>query len=103
MVRSREFVKLMKANKGLIFHQNDVPGREMGQVHALFLQMIAKGIIQLKVDDKTKIGTVKVTRRDLSVACPIVKRMRIRHTHCYENYRMDEMWEGIDAYSPPIA
>ena len=52
-----QFVKLMKAHKGVILHEDDVPGREMGQVHALCLQMIAKGIIQLKVDDKTKIGT----------------------------------------------
>jgi len=96
-----KFVKLMKSNKGLIFHEDDVPGREMGQMHALCLQMIAKGIIQLKIDDKTKMGTDKVTRRDLSVACPIVKRVRNGLTYCYESYRMDEMWEGINAYSPP--
>ena len=96
-----QFVKLMKAHKGLIFHEDDVPGREMGQVHALCLQMIAKGIIVLKVDDKTKVGTDKTTRRELAATCPIVKRARNGLTYCYESYRMDEMWEGINVYSLP--
>ena len=86
-----KFVKLMKTNKGLIFHEDDVPGREMGQVHALCLQMIAKGIIELKVNNKTNIGTDEMTRGELSVACPIVKRVRNGLTYCYESYRMDEM------------
>ena len=95
------FVKLMKAHKGLIFHEDDVPGREMGRVHALCLQMTAKGIIELKMDDETKMGTDKVTRRELSVACPIITCKRVRNglTYYYESYRMDEMWEGINTYS----
>ena len=97
----KEFVKIMKAQKGLIFHEGDVPGREMGQVHALCLQMIAKGMIELKVNDKTKVGTDKIARGDLSVSCPIVKRVRSGLTYCYESYRLDEMWEGINVYSPP--
>ena len=96
-----EFVKLMKAHKGFIIHEDDVPGREMGQVYALCLQMIAKGMIELKVNEKTKVGTDKITRRDLSVSCLIVKRVRNGLTYCYESYRMDEMWEGISVYSPP--
>ena len=42
--------------------------------------MIAKGMIELKVDGKTKVGTDKIARRDLSVSCPIVKRVGNGHT-----------------------
>ena len=38
-----------------------------------------------------KIGTDKVTRRELSAACPIVKRATNRLAYYYESYRMDEM------------
>ena len=63
--------------------------------------MIANEMIELKVDDKTKVGTDKITRGDLFVSCPIVKKVRNGLTYCYESYRLDEMCEGINVYSPP--
>ena len=74
----------------------------MEQVHALCLQMIAKEIIELKMDDKTKMGTDKVARSKLSAVCPIIKRVRKGLKYCYESYRMDEMWEEINTHLRPI-
>ena len=53
-----EFVKLLKSNKELILHNDDIPKtNQMSQVHALGLQTIGKGIIKLVVADQTKIET----------------------------------------------
>ena len=58
--------------------------------------MPVKGNIEMEVDNYTKIGTEKLNRSHLSVVCPIVKRVRNGLTYCYESYRMDELWEGIN-------
>ena len=65
------FIKLLKKNKDLIFHKDDVPkGKRVGQIHGLFLQLVAKGIISYEVKDHTKIGTDKLRQEDLFVVCP---------------------------------
>ena len=40
----------------------------MGPIHALAMQLLAKGIMELKVSDRTKIGTKKMNDRDIIVA-----------------------------------
>ena len=54
--------------------------------------MITKGVVELKVDGKTKVGTDKIARGDLSASCSIVKKVRNGLTYCYASYYMlDEM------------
>ena len=86
-----KFVKLLKTHKTMIFHKDDVPGRETGQVHAVCSQMPAKRIIAMQVNDHTKIGIDKLNRNHVSVVCPIVKRVKGRLMYCYKSYRIDEM------------
>ena len=62
-----EFIKLLKNNKQDIFHEDDVPGQFMGPIHALALQLYAKGIIRLAVSDSTKVGTDKLNNKHIVV------------------------------------
>ena len=55
------FLKTLKNNRQNLFYKDDVPkGKEMGQVHAVCLQLVARGIISLGVTDRTKVGTEKL-------------------------------------------
>ena len=54
----QSFVKSLKANKSTIFHANDIPAEKMGQIHALMLRLLAKGVIVLGISDSTQTGTM---------------------------------------------
>ena len=79
-----DFVKAMKKEKHLIFHKDDV-SKCMKQIHALVLQLFTKGIIELAVLDKTKIGTDKLQKEHLFVNTMMAKKGRLffRHT-CFQ-------------------
>ena len=62
-----ELIKVLKSGKGKIFHPDNMPKRNMGQIHGLALQLVGKGIICLDVDDKTKIGTHQLTKKNLVI------------------------------------
>ena len=63
-----DFVKMMKSNKELIFHQDDIPKRnEMSQLHAVALQMVAAGMIDFAVKDKTKVGTEALSKANIVI------------------------------------
>ena len=63
-----EFVKAMKRT---IFHKDDVPPmNNQSQIYGVCLQMIAGGLLALKVRDPSKVGTDKLSRAHLCVACP---------------------------------
>ena len=47
----RDFVKVLKKYKLGIFHHRDLPGKDAGQIHAVSPQLIAAGIVSLKVTD----------------------------------------------------
>ena len=91
------FIKLLKKNKDLIFHKDDVPkGKRVGQIHGLFLQLVAKGIISYEVKDHTKIGTDKLRQEDLFVVCP-KKKVQLEGIECCRpGYTVDSMWEGMN-------
>ena len=91
------FIKLLKKNKDLIFHKDDVPtGKKVGQIHGLFLQLIAKGIISYEVKDHTKIGTEKLRQEDLFLVCP-KKKVQLEGIECCRpGYMVDSMWEGMN-------
>jgi len=59
---SREFIKLLKKEKSAIFHEDDVPGKEMGQIHGLCLQLVSAGIIAFEVTNQ-RLGLKKLQRR----------------------------------------
>ena len=75
--------------------------KKTGQIHALFLQLIAKGIITYDVKDHTKIGTEKLRQDDLFLICP-KKRVMVEGIKCCRpGYVVDSMWEGMNLMKFP--
>ena len=68
----------------------------MGQIHAILLQLIAKGVIALKVKDPTKIRTPKILVSDLSVTTPNAKCVKRGMTLLSPAYLVDKYWDGIN-------
>ena len=83
-----------------MFHKDDVPkGTDMSQVHAACLQVVAKGIISMNVTDRTKVGTDKITRKDVAVTCPRAKRC-VDGDECWcPGFMVDKLWEGLNLSS----
>ena len=67
------FIKSMKKNRHLIFHKDDVT-KNMEQIHALVLQLFTKGVVELTVLAKTKIGTDKLQKEHLFVKTMMAKK-----------------------------
>ena len=84
----------MKQNKDHIFHIKDVPKKKMGQIHALALQLITKGIIALTVMDSTKIRTIKLRQEHLVVTIPMAKQGSIS----LKAFMFDSSWEGLNTF-----
>ena len=58
------FLKTLKKARKNLFHKDDVPkGSSMSQMHAVCLQIVARGIISTNVTDHTKVGTEKLPGR----------------------------------------
>ena len=63
----------------------------MSQVHAVCLQMIARGIISMNVTDRTKVGTEKITRTDLTVTWSRIK-LNVDGDECWcPGFMVDEL------------
>ena len=94
-----EFVKVMKQSRKMIFHKDDAPkGGCESQIHAVCLQMIAGRIIALKVCDSTKVGTEKLSKKNVSVVCPNFERKRDGRTLYRIGFECDECWEGFNLW-----
>ena len=50
------FEKVLKVYKEEYFVNGDVPGSAMGPIHCLILQLLAKGVVELRVTHKSKVG-----------------------------------------------
>ena len=62
-----ELISTLKSGKDKIFHPVIMPKKNMGQIHGLALQLLAKGIIGLDVEDKSKIGTPHLGKKNLVI------------------------------------
>ena len=94
----RNFVKVLKKCKSGIFHKKDVL-KDSGQIHAVCLQLIAAGIVSLKVTDTSKIGTKKIGRNSIAVFCSNDKALRGDRLHCRPAMYVDDLWEGFNLCS----
>ena len=94
------FLETPKKEKKQLFHEDDVPkGTGMSQVHAICLQMVAKEIISMNVTDRTKVGTDKITRKDVVMTYPRAKRC-VDGDECWcPGFMVDELWEGLNLSS----
>jgi hypothetical protein len=87
------FIKAMKKHKGMLFHANDVPkGTKMGQIHALALILLARGIIGLTVTNQTKIGTEKINQDHIAVTL-----LNAKEGDCWmPAYFVPSQWDGMN-------
>ena len=65
-----KFIQTLKKNKHNIFHEDDMPGSNVGPIHGLALQLYARGIIGIEVADRTKIGTKHLHGKHLRITLP---------------------------------
>ena len=59
----------MKDHKSKVFHKDDVPNKLDGPIYALYLQLVAKGTVDLRVWEASRklIGTDKLSLKDIVV------------------------------------
>ena len=76
-----------------------MPRKDAGQINAVCLQLIAAGIVSLKVTDTSKIGTEKITAKDIVVICPNDKAIRDGRVYCRPTMYVDNLWEGFNLCS----
>ena len=65
----------------------------MGQIHALTLQLLARGIIELKVSHVTKVGTDTLNDSHVVIDLANIKSSTgiVMPAYC-----VDECWEGLN-------
>ena len=86
-----DFIKAMKKDRQLIFHRDDVT-KNMEQIHALVLQLFSKGVVELAVIDKTKIGTDKLHKEHLFVKTMLAKKGGVVLPACM----FPNSWSGLN-------
>ena len=70
----------------------------MSQVHAVALQMVAAGMIDLAVKDKTKVGTEAMSKANILIRTKVTNIERDGKQYCTPTYMVDTKWEGINTY-----
>ncbi len=94
-----DLIKRMKSSKHTIFHEKDVPSKNMMQIHALALQLVSNGIIAINVKDKNKIGKETIAYDDLFVTLPHTAMNRPNQTSVMlPGYLVPENWATINTY-----
>ena len=88
----KSMVKMIKERKEYIFHQNDVSEVKMVLIHALVLQLLARGILALGVLDMTKIGKQKFSAAHVSMTLPTSMGGNI----ALPAYMINSNWEGMN-------
>ena len=90
-------LKAVKQERKTNFHRNDVPPMtNQSQIHSVCLQMIAGGLLALKVNDATKVGTDKLNGAHLCVVCPNARYYKDGNILCAPAYLRDECWKGFN-------
>ena len=66
----------------------------MEQIHALVLQLFTKGVVELAVQDKNKIGTDKLQKEHLFVKTVMAKKGGV----VLPAYIFPSSWIGLNVY-----
>ena len=88
-------IKFLKSNKSIIFHEDDVPDKVVGPIHALALQLVSKGIFNLGISPEHKhfIGTPQLQVKHVVILKgTIVGDDGILGPSLYE----EGCWEGLN-------
>ena len=65
----------------------------------MYLQLIAVGIVSLKVTDTSKTGTEQIIAKYLAVICPNDKAFRDGRVHFRPTMYVDDLWGGFNLCS----
>ena len=89
-----KFVKQIKEKKDIVYDKDSIPG-DAAPIHALCLQLLAKGIVSLNIEHKSLIGTDKVEAKHVNVS------LSTENTDGYPSFTIlsDKNWEGINCYN----
>jgi len=70
----------------------------MSQLHAVALQMVAAGMIELAVKDRTKVGTETMSKANIVIRTKVTNIKRDGKRYSTPTYMVDANWEGIHTY-----
>ena len=83
---SDKVIKFLKDNRSIIFHEDDVPDKVVGPIHALALQLLSKGIFNLGIANENKhfIGTPQLQVKHVVIlkGTILLEMMAYRGHHC---------------------
>ena len=83
----------MKDKKKSIFAEGHVPDKLMGPIHALALQMFARGIINIVVTKNDKVGTNKLQNEHFAV---IMTFREDNKGALVPSYTIPSIWKGFN-------
>ncbi len=89
----KELVQYIKQQKLHIFHKNDVPKTFMGPIHALCLQLLASGIIDISINEDKKL---LIGKTDLNCGNVVI---HLGVNNCEPQLLSDRYWEDITTVS----
>jgi hypothetical protein len=81
----------LKLAKSRIFHPGHVPGTNTSQIHALLLQLVARNIITISVNDSTMVGTDALAKKHVTIQLAIGEENGIASPA----YIIEDMWHGM--------
>ena len=92
---SDKVIKFLKDNRSITFHEEGVPDKVVGPIHALALQLLSKGIFNLGIANENKhfIGTPQLQVKHVVILKgTIVGDDDISGPSLYE----EDCWDGLN-------
>ena len=88
-----KFVKQIKEKKDIVYDKDSIPG-DAAPIHALCLQLLAKGIVKLNIENKSLIGTSNLEAKHIDVS------LSTENVNGYPSLAIlnNKNWEGINFY-----
>jgi hypothetical protein len=83
--------KALKMAKSRIFHPGHVPGNNTSQIHALLLQLVARNILTISVNDATMVGTETLAKKHVVLHLAMGEEDGIASPA----YLIEDMWRGM--------
>ena len=87
-------MKQIKDKKDIVFHKDNIPG-DAAPIHALCLQLLAKGIVELNIENKSLVGTDKLEAKHVNIS------LGTENKNGYTSLAIlnDKNWKGINFYN----
>jgi len=88
-----KFTKFVKDKRNDIFEEGQAPGKLVGPIHALCLQLIAKGLVELDINtsEKKYVGTDKLQSNHVVIRAGVTNIAGYKEMAMYN----DSLWSGL--------